>query len=181
MAKRHSCGSRNFPQFSLEHCLREAVAGHCARPSLAVPPKILLALHKGQHRLHTKTPCKPRASLTHTHSETNNMVQIRLLIRLGAAAFMLQTSSAQAAPSSELRQVLRDVSAWIPGNYDSMPQIAYERTNGAPPDGEHSHQYRVFARIDAPHLGEYVILFSNTGWRFRRTDHSTSRFPGRNR
>jgi hypothetical protein len=65
--------------------------------------------------------------------------------------------SAEAAPSPELLQVLRDVSAWIPGNYDSMPQIAYERANGAPPDGEHSHQYRVFARIDAPHLGEHVF------------------------
>jgi hypothetical protein len=70
---------------------------------------------------------------------------------------IMSQTSAIAAPSPELQQVLQDVSAWIPGNYDSMPQIAYERANGAPPDGEHSHQYRVFARIDAPHLGEYVF------------------------
>lgn len=62
-----------------------------------------------------------------------------------------------AAPSAELTQVMADVLAWVPGAYDSAPQIAYEQANGAPPSGEHDHQFRVFARITAPHLGEHVF------------------------
>lgn len=62
-----------------------------------------------------------------------------------------------AAPSAELRQVLEDVLEWVPGAYESAPQIAYERVNGSPADGEHDRQYRIFARITAPHLGEYVF------------------------
>lgn len=70
---------------------------------------------------------------------------------------LMQTQAVYAAPSPELKQVLRDVIAWVPGAYDSAPQIAFERVNGFPPDGEHDRQYRVFAKIDAPHLGEYVF------------------------
>lgn len=62
-----------------------------------------------------------------------------------------------ASTSADLKQVLNDVAVWIPGAYDSAPQIAYERLSGLPQDGEHERQYRIFARIDAPHLGEYVF------------------------
>ncbi|MCB2108521.1 MAG: hypothetical protein KDE14_12520 [Rhodobacteraceae bacterium] len=58
---------------------------------------------------------------------------------------------------AETREVLRDLMAWLPGEYSSAPQIFYEREAGAPPDGEHENFYRVFAKIDAPQLGENVI------------------------
>ena len=57
----------------------------------------------------------------------------------------------------ELMKVLEDLMAWLPGEYTSVPQVFLERNLGAPPDGEHEVFYRVFARIEAPHLAEHVI------------------------
>lgn len=85
------------------------------------------------------------------------MAHFRLKGLAIAWLILVQTQSALAAPSPELKQVLRDVITWVPGAYDSAPQIAFEQANGLPPDGEHDRQYRVFAKIDAPHLGEYVF------------------------
>ncbi|MEZ5514442.1 MAG: hypothetical protein R3F58_11290 [Steroidobacteraceae bacterium] len=58
---------------------------------------------------------------------------------------------------AELQGVLNDLLAWWPGEYDSLPQVELERAYGEPPDGEHDRQYRVFARVDVPHIGEHVI------------------------
>lgn len=58
---------------------------------------------------------------------------------------------------AELQGVLNDLLAWWPGEYDSLPQVELERAYGEPPDGEHDRQYRVFARVDVPHIGENVI------------------------
>lgn len=57
----------------------------------------------------------------------------------------------------ELEAVRRDLLAWLPGHFDSTPQIDLERRYGAPADGEHEHWYRIFALVDAPHIGEHVI------------------------
>ena len=57
----------------------------------------------------------------------------------------------------ELAKVLEDLMAWLPGEYTSIPQVYLERALGAPPDGEHEIYHRVFAEIEAPHLGEHVI------------------------
>lgn len=57
----------------------------------------------------------------------------------------------------ELMKVLEDLMAWLPGEYTSIPQVFLERNLGAPPDGEHEIFYRVFAKIEAPHLAEHVI------------------------
>ena len=58
---------------------------------------------------------------------------------------------------AELEAVQRDLLAWWPGEYDTLPQVMLERDLGTPPDGEHDRQYRVFARVDVPHIGAHVI------------------------
>ena len=67
----------------------------------------------------------------------------------------LHASATNSRP--ELMKVLEDLMAWLPGEYTSVPQVFLERNLGAPPDGEHEIVYRVFARIEAPHLAEHVI------------------------
>jgi hypothetical protein len=58
---------------------------------------------------------------------------------------------------AELEQVLEDLVRWLPGSWDSFPQVYYERTVQAPKQGEHEHWHRVFARIDAPQVGTHVF------------------------
>lgn len=57
----------------------------------------------------------------------------------------------------ELEAVLADLIAWLPGAWDSYPQVHFERRVRAPIGGEHAHWHRTFARIDAPQLGEVVF------------------------
>jgi hypothetical protein len=77
------------------------------------------------------------------------------LLAVGA----LQVASAAHATNSkaELEAVRRDLLVWWPGEYDTWPQVELERRYGAPPDGEHDRQYRVFRRVDVPHIGAHVI------------------------
>lgn len=65
-------------------------------------------------------------------------------------------TSTSPAPHPDLVGVLRDLDAWLPGEWDSYPQVALERAQGALPEGEHEHWYRVITRIDAPQLGSHV-------------------------
>jgi hypothetical protein len=58
---------------------------------------------------------------------------------------------------AELEAMLEDMIAWWPGVWDSYPQIHLERTTRVPPEGEHDHWHRTFARIDAPQIGEIVF------------------------
>jgi hypothetical protein len=69
---------------------------------------------------------------------------------------------ASAAPAfdpsrQELESILDDLKAWLPGGWDSFPQIWHERTVRAPIGGEHDHWYRSFALIDAPQVGAVVF------------------------
>jgi hypothetical protein len=75
------------------------------------------------------------------------------------AALGLAVSREALATNSlaELRQVQADLLAWWPGEYDTTPQFDLEQRLGAPPDGEHDRQYRVFKRVAVPHIGEHVI------------------------
>jgi len=57
----------------------------------------------------------------------------------------------------ELEQVLADLTAWLPGNWDSFPQVYYERLVQPPKMGEHEHWHRAFGRIDAPQIGTHVF------------------------
>ena len=57
----------------------------------------------------------------------------------------------------QLEAVLEDMKAWLPGSWDSFPQIWYERNVTMPEEGEHEHWHRTFALIDAPQVGETVF------------------------
>lgn len=57
----------------------------------------------------------------------------------------------------QLESILADMKAWLPGAWDSFPQIWYERTVTMPAEGEHEHWHRTFALIDAPQVGETVF------------------------
>lgn len=57
----------------------------------------------------------------------------------------------------ELEAVMEDLIAWLPGEWNSSPQIEYERTVRVPVEGEHDHWHRTFVRIQAPQIGEVVF------------------------
>lgn len=57
----------------------------------------------------------------------------------------------------ELEAVLADLIAWLPGGWDSYPQIHFERRYRTPAEGEHVHWHHIFERIDAPQIGEVVF------------------------
>ena len=82
------------------------------------------------------------------------------LVAVVAAA--INPAGASAAPNyeptrPELEQVLEDLAAWLPGAWDSFPQVYFERLVQAPKMGEHEHWHRTFARIDAPQIGTHVF------------------------
>jgi hypothetical protein len=84
----------------------------------------------------------------------------RLFILLVSS--VLPIFSATAGPvvfhdRKELESVMEDLIAWLPGTWDSFPQIYHERTVTMPKDGEHEHWHRTFARITAPQIGEVVF------------------------
>ena len=58
---------------------------------------------------------------------------------------------------AELEKIMEDLIAWLPGSWDSYPQVYRERTGVIPEEGEHEHWHRVFARIDAPQVGDVVF------------------------
>ena len=57
----------------------------------------------------------------------------------------------------QLEAVMEDIKAWLPGAWDSFPQIYYQRTVAMPQEGEHEHWHRTFALIEAPQVGEVVF------------------------
>jgi CheY-like chemotaxis protein len=74
----------------------------------------------------------------------------------------------------ELESILDDLIAWLPGSWDNYPQVHFERKVRTPVDGEHDHWHRVFARIDAPQLGEVVFYGQiNAGGRDQPMMHRT--------
>jgi hypothetical protein len=84
---------------------------------------------------------------------------------LAAAALgvgLLLALSAHAGPRydfdrPQLESILADLQAWLPGAWDSYPQVWYERNVRMPEEGEHEHWYRSFALIDAPQVGDVVF------------------------
>jgi hypothetical protein len=58
----------------------------------------------------------------------------------------------------ELEWVMERLTEWLPGAWDSYPQVWYERNVRKPSEGEaHEYWHRTFARIDAPQVGEVVF------------------------
>jgi hypothetical protein len=84
--------------------------------------------------------------------------QLIPLMMVASASVMMLLPSAHATNSRpELESVMAMLIQWLPGEFSSRPQLELERQYGAPPDGEHYDWYRIFAQIDAPHIGEHVI------------------------
>jgi len=89
----------------------------------------------------------------------------RPLATLAVTVFTLATllpASLRAGPAydqtrPELEAVLADLIAWLPGGWDSYPQVHFERRYRVPAEGEHEHWYRVFERVDAPQIGDVVF------------------------
>jgi hypothetical protein len=87
--------------------------------------------------------------------------------RIAAAALGALLSAGTSLPASagpnydftrvELEAVVQDLIAWLPGAWDSYPQIHFERRVRTPAEGEHDHWHRTFARIDAPQIGPVVF------------------------
>ena len=81
---------------------------------------------------------------------------------LCAALLAVVTVRASAGPvhdpsRQELESILADLIAWLPGGWDSYPQVHFERRYRMPAEGEHEHWHHIFERIDAPQIGEVVF------------------------
>jgi hypothetical protein len=92
----------------------------------------------------------------------NGRLDAFTLLPAAALALLASSGPAVAGPNyeptrAELEQVLEDLARWLPGSWDSFPQVYYERTVQAPRQGEHEHWHRVFARIEAPQIGTHVF------------------------
>jgi len=91
-----------------------------------------------------------------------NFGQRRIAGVLCAALLAMVTVRVSAGPAhdpsrQELESVLADLIAWLPGGWDSYPQVHFERRYRMPAEGEHEHWHHIFERIDAPQIGEVVF------------------------
>lgn len=93
---------------------------------------------------------------------------------LGALAGVSSAGPAYDPSRQELESVLADLIAWLPGGWDSYPQVHYERRYRVPVEGEHEHWHHIFQRIDAPQLGDVVFYGQiNAGGRDAPLMHRT--------
>lgn len=74
------------------------------------------------------------------------------LIAVGLAGAAAGTNA-----GPELEIVRADLMAWLPGEYSSRPQRFLEASYGQSAGGPHDDWYRIFARVDVPHIGDHVI------------------------
>ena len=58
----------------------------------------------------------------------------------------------------ELRTALKTLMVWLPGQFDSEPQRFFEEEYKTPKELVHGRVYRSFTRIDAPTLGDNVLV-----------------------
>jgi hypothetical protein len=80
-------------------------------------------------------------------------------IVLFATALLAFTPAALATNSAiELKTALKDLMAKLPGEYDNEPQRFFEAEYKTPKELQHQRVYRAFTRIDAPEVGENVIV-----------------------
>lgn len=87
--------------------------------------------------------------------ETHPLIRLLLFVSVSVAVLLPSAHATNSRP--ELESVMDMLIKWLPGEFSSKPQLELERQYGAPPDGEHYDWYRIFARINAPHIGEHVI------------------------
>ncbi|MDX2223573.1 MAG: CpcT/CpeT family chromophore lyase [Rhodospirillaceae bacterium] len=81
----------------------------------------------------------------------------RLSMFVAVALSMTVPAQATTSPA-ELNGVLDRLMADLPGEYDNEPQRFFEAEYKTPKDQQHQRVYRAFTRIDAPDVGEHVIV-----------------------
>lgn len=74
------------------------------------------------------------------------------------AAALLPVFDALAATRGELDQLLDDLVAWLPGEYDSAPLMRLEAESGVATSDQHRREHWILSRVDAPAAGTRVIL-----------------------
>lgn len=79
-------------------------------------------------------------------------------MKLMLAALLAASPAAATNSPIELKGVVASLMAWLPGEYDSEPQRFFEAEYITPPDQQHQRIYRAFTRIEAPDVGENVIV-----------------------
>ncbi|MDX2144283.1 MAG: CpcT/CpeT family chromophore lyase [Rhodospirillaceae bacterium] len=72
-------------------------------------------------------------------------------------AVLAQPASATNSPI-ELKTALKTLMTWLPGQFDSEPQRFFEEEYKTPKDLVHGRVYRSFTKIDAPAIGENVLV-----------------------
>ncbi len=76
---------------------------------------------------------------------------------LAGTALLAMPAAATNSPI-ELRTALARLMSGLPGEYDSEPQRFFEAEYKTPPAQQHQRVYRRFTRIEAPELGENVLV-----------------------
>lgn len=74
---------------------------------------------------------------------------------LGAVGFALMLSAPIYA--QDLTQTANDVVSMMAGTYESGPQVDGEASRGVPADQRHIKRHVLYARIDAPQIGRFVL------------------------
>jgi hypothetical protein len=76
-----------------------------------------------------------------------------------AAVLWVELPVAATDAPPELGGVLENLMSWLPGEYDNAAQVAVERAQGVAEKNIHQRIYRAYHPIDAPAVGEHVLLF----------------------
>jgi len=86
---------------------------------------------------------------------------MRKLLAAAVLTSMLTVTPPVAATNSppELKMVLGNLMSWLPGEYDNAAQVFFEREQNTPEQDIHQRIYRAYHRVDAPAVGENVLLF----------------------
>ncbi len=68
------------------------------------------------------------------------------------------TSGTALSDNEHLEHLLVRLMTTLPGEFDSQQQMHAEQATNTPSESVHSHVYRSFIRIDAPAIGENVLV-----------------------
>ncbi len=79
------------------------------------------------------------------------------IVCLGVPFLLIDSGDAGAADAGS-RILIDELIQTLPGEYDSGSQLRAEEVAGVPKDLRHGRVYRSFTRIDAPEVGQYVVV-----------------------
>jgi hypothetical protein len=75
-----------------------------------------------------------------------------------AVALLFAGPAASTNSPIELKTALQNIMTHLPGEYDNEPQRFFEAEYKTPKEQQHQRVYRAFTKIDAPDVGENVIV-----------------------